>query len=60
MLTGAQRELTEAARMLGSARTAMVLTARGAEQHATGVNNAAFINSRCARRRGRPFSGFAC
>jgi assimilatory nitrate reductase catalytic subunit len=61
MLTGVpQRDLTEAARLLGSARTAMVLTARGAEQHATGVNNVlAFINLALALGKvGRPFSGF--
>jgi assimilatory nitrate reductase catalytic subunit len=61
MLTGVpQRELMEAARLLGSAQTAMVLTARGAEQHATGVNNVlAFINLALALGKiGRPFSGF--
>ena len=61
MLTGVpQRELMEAARLLGTARTAMVLTARGAEQHVTGVNNVlAFINLTLALGKiGRPFSGF--
>ena len=61
MLTGVpQRELVEAAGMLGRARTAMILTARGAEQHATGVNNVlAFINIALALGKvGRPFSGF--
>jgi len=61
MLTGVpQRELTHAAEMLGRARTAMVLTARGAEQHASGVNNVlSFINLALALGTiGRPFSGF--
>ena len=61
MLTGVpQRDLIDTARMLGSAKTAMVLTARGAEQHATGVNNVlAFINLALALGKvGRPFSGF--
>ncbi len=61
MLTGVpQRDLLEAARLLGSARTAMILTARGTEQHATGVNNVlAFINIALALGKvGRPFSGF--
>jgi assimilatory nitrate reductase catalytic subunit len=60
-LTGvAQRDLIETSRLLGNARTAMVLTARGAEQHATGVNNVlAFINIALALGKvGRPFSGF--
>src|SRR5688500_3683929 len=40
-----QAHLIETARMLGGAKTAMVLTARGAEQHSTGVDNVlAFIN----------------
>ncbi len=61
MITGVpQHELTEAARLLGSAHTVMVLTARGAEQHATGVHNVlAFINLALALGKvGRPFSGF--
>jgi assimilatory nitrate reductase catalytic subunit len=61
MLTGVpQTDLVEAARMLGSARTAMVMTARGAEQQASGVNNVlSFINLALALGRvGRPFSGF--
>ena len=50
----------EAARLLGSARTAMVLTARGPEQQAQGVNNTlAYINLALALGEvGRPFSGF--
>jgi assimilatory nitrate reductase catalytic subunit len=61
MLTGVpQAQLIETAGMLGTARTAMVLTSRGAEQHATGVNNVlAFINLALALGKvGRPFSGF--
>ena len=40
-----EAQLMRASRALGQARTAMILTARGAEQHAQGVNTAlAFIN----------------
>jgi assimilatory nitrate reductase catalytic subunit len=40
-----EAKLVQAAHALGRARTAMVLTARGAEQHAQGVANAlAFVN----------------
>jgi assimilatory nitrate reductase catalytic subunit len=61
MLTGIpQRNLIDAARMLGSSRTAMVITARGPEQQASGVDNVlAFINLALALGKvGRPFSGF--
>ena len=61
MLTGVpQSNLVEAARMLGNARTAMIITARGPEQQASGVNNVlAFINLALALGKvGRPFSGF--
>ena len=46
--------------MLGSARTAMVLTSRGAEQQSHGVDNVlAFINIALALGKvGRPFSGY--
>jgi assimilatory nitrate reductase catalytic subunit len=60
-LTGVpQAQLLEAARLLGSARTAMVLTSRGAEQQSHGVNNVmAFINVALALGKvGRPFSGY--
>ena len=60
-LTGVpQRQLIEAARMLGHARTTMVLTARGAEQQSRGVDNVlAFINIALALGKvGRPFSGY--
>ena len=55
-LTGVpQTQLIEAARMLGHARTAMILTARGAEQHAQGVDNVlAFINLALALGQSRP------
>ena len=60
-LTGVpQRQLVEAARMLGEARTAMVLTARGAEQQSRGVDNVlAFVNIALALGKvGAPFSGY--
>ncbi len=60
-LTGVpQRQLVEAARMLGQARTAMVLTARGAEQQSRGVDNVlAFVNIALALGKvGAPFSGY--
>ena len=55
-----EADLHRAARMLGRARTAMVLTARGSEQQSQGVNNTlAFINLALALGSvGRPFSGF--
>jgi len=57
-----QASLERAARMLGSARTAMILTARGAEQQSQGVNNVlAFINIALALGlQGRPYSGYGC
>lgn len=60
-LTGVpQRQLAEAARMLGHARTSMVLTARGAEQQSHGVDNVlAFINIALALGKvGQRFSGY--
>ena len=62
-LTGVpQRSIIAAARTLGAARHAIVLTARGAEQQAQGVGNVlAFINLALATGRvGRPFSGYGC
>jgi assimilatory nitrate reductase catalytic subunit len=52
--------LVEAARMLGTAGRAMILTARGPEQQAQGVNNTlGYINLALALGAvGRPFSGF--
>ncbi|BBZ46298.1 molybdopterin oxidoreductase family protein [Mycobacterium parmense] len=60
-----ERDIVAAARMLGGgtgkARRAMILTARGAEQHSTGTDTAqAFINLALALGLpGRPYSGFA-
>jgi assimilatory nitrate reductase catalytic subunit len=61
-ITGvAATQLDEAARLLGEASTAMVLTARGAEQHSNGTDTTlAFINLALALGLpGRPGSGFA-
>ncbi|MGH3755753.1 MAG: molybdopterin oxidoreductase family protein [Pseudonocardiaceae bacterium] len=54
-------QLDEAARLLGEAPTAMVLTARGAEQHSNGTDTTlAFVNLALALGLpGRPGSGFA-
>lgn len=54
--------LEEAARLLGEARSAMVLTGRGPEQQARGVaNTLAYINLALAiGAPGRPFSGYGC
>jgi assimilatory nitrate reductase catalytic subunit len=55
-----EAQLVQAARILGSARTAMVLTARGAEQQAQGVSNAlSFINLALGKV-GKPYSGYGC
>ncbi|MFC3964387.1 molybdopterin oxidoreductase family protein [Nocardia jiangsuensis] len=53
--------LVEAVRILGTARRAMILTARGAEQHRAGTDTvSAFINLALALGLpGRPYSGFA-
>ena len=62
-ITGApQRELERAAHLLGEARTAMILTGRGTEQQAQGVNNVrAFINLALALGLiGKPNSGYGC
>jgi assimilatory nitrate reductase catalytic subunit len=55
-----ESDLVAAARMLGSAGTAMILTARGAEQHTSGVDSvSAFINVALSLGLvGRAFSGF--
>ena len=57
-----EAELLQAARMLGRAKTAMVLTGRGAEQQAQGVSNVlSFINLALALGQvGRPYSGYGC
>jgi assimilatory nitrate reductase catalytic subunit len=62
-ITGVPRaQLVDTAQMLGRARTAIVLTARGAEQHAHGVDSAlAYINIALALGKvGAPFSGYGC
>lgn len=62
-LTGVpQGKVVEAARLLGESRTAIVLTGRGPEQQAQGVNNAlAYINLALALGGvGRRFSGYGC
>jgi assimilatory nitrate reductase catalytic subunit len=60
-LTGVpEADLTSTAHQLGKAQSAMVLTARGPEQQAQGVNNTlAYINLALALGKvGRPFSGY--
>jgi assimilatory nitrate reductase catalytic subunit len=62
-ITGvAAADIERAARMLGEAASAMVLTARGAEQQSHGSDNvAAFINLLLALgQAGRPHSGYGC
>ena len=62
-ITGvSEANLIQAACMLGEARTAIVLTARGAEQQAQGVNNTlSFINIALALGLvGKPNSGYGC
>jgi assimilatory nitrate reductase catalytic subunit len=57
-----ETHLLQAAHMLGRAKSAIVLTARGAEQQWQGVNNVlAYINIALARGLvGRPGSGYGC
>ena len=54
--------IAEAAHVMGEARTAMVLTARGSEQQSHGVDNVlSFINLLLALgHAGKPSSGFGC
>lgn len=62
-ITGVREaQLVEAAHLIGRAKTAMILTGRGAEQQSQGVNNVlAFINIALACGLvGRPFSGYGC
>lgn len=62
-LTGVpQRDIVAAAHLLGRAASAMVLTARGAEQQSQGVGNVlSFINLALAMgRAGQRFSGYGC
>ncbi len=57
-----ERQIVEAAHIMGEAATAMVLSGRGAEQQSQGVNNVlAFINLVLALgQAGKPFSGYGC
>jgi assimilatory nitrate reductase catalytic subunit len=57
-----EQQLTRAARLLGSAAGAMVLTARGAEQHARGVDTTlSYINIALALGQvGKPCGGYGC
>ena len=57
-----EQQLRLAARMLGQAQTAMILTARGSEQQSHGVNNVlAFINLALALgKAGKPYCGYGC
>jgi assimilatory nitrate reductase catalytic subunit len=57
-----QKQLFEAARLLGTAKSAMLFTARGAEQQSHGVDNVlAFINLTLALGlAGKPSSGYGC
>jgi assimilatory nitrate reductase catalytic subunit len=62
-ITGiAEKQLVRAAHMLGTARSAMILTARGAEQHSQGVNMVlAYINLTLALGMvGHPNGGNGC
>ena len=62
-LTGVpQRDIVAAARTLGLAGNALILTARGAEQQSQGVANVlSFINLALAMGRvGRPYNGYGC
>lgn len=56
------KQLAVAARLLGTAETAMILTARGPEQQATGVANVfSFINLALALgKAGRLYCGYGC
>ncbi|HEY3456047.1 MAG TPA: molybdopterin oxidoreductase family protein [Bryobacteraceae bacterium] len=57
-----ETQLFQAARLLGAAATAMILTARGSEQQSHGVDNVlAFINLALALgKAGRAYSGYGC
>ncbi len=62
-ITGiSEQQLRRAAGMLGRAKTAMILTARGPEQQSRGVNNVlAFINLALALgKMGKPHCGYGC
>jgi len=57
-----EKQLKTAARLLGEAKTAMILTARGPEQQSHGVDNVlSFINLALALgKAGRPYCGYGC
>lgn len=57
-----EARLMQTARMLGHAKSAMILTARGAEQQRQGVQNVlSYINVALALGlAGRPYSGYGC
>jgi assimilatory nitrate reductase catalytic subunit len=57
-----ENQLTQAARLLGQAATAMILTARGPEQQSKGVENVlSFINLTLALgKAGKPYCGYGC
>jgi len=57
-----EQHLQHAARLLGTAKTAMILTARGPEQQSHGVDNVlAFINLVLALgKAGKPVCGYGC
>ncbi|MDQ2776437.1 MAG: molybdopterin oxidoreductase family protein [Acidobacteriota bacterium] len=57
-----EKQLAEAARLLGEAATAMILTARGPEQQSKGVDNVlGFINLALALgKAGKPHCGYGC
>jgi assimilatory nitrate reductase catalytic subunit len=62
-ITGiSEHQLHRAAHLLGTARTAMILTARGPEQQSHGVDNVlAFINLALALgKAGKPLCGYGC
>lgn len=62
-ITGvSEKQLTQVAQALGRARSALILTARGAEQQSQGVNNTlAYINIALALGLvGRLYSGYGC
>ncbi|MBV9081187.1 MAG: molybdopterin oxidoreductase family protein, partial [Acidobacteriaceae bacterium] len=57
-----EKQLYAAARLLGEAATAMILTARGPEQQSKGVDNVlAFINLALGLgKAGKPYCGYGC
>lgn len=62
-ITGiSEQQLKHAARLLGEAGTAMILTARGPEQQSHGVDNVlGFINLALALgKAGKPYCGYGC